>query len=134
LDAELVDRDGVDVHPRPVRWQWTGTEHRSHGFGGLAQHGAGVFGCAEHFLGGNYVELDSGVGVGTGDIGWGIPVLGVELIELHPGGFLGGVVVDQVHAFGDGLNEFRAELLLLRGIQAFVHQVHANENHHIVLS
>src|SRR6201997_4455230 len=25
----LVERDRVDVHPGPVRWQWTGTEHRS---------------------------------------------------------------------------------------------------------
>jgi len=77
-------------------------------------------GEAEQFLGGNYVELDSGVGVGTGDIGWGIPVLGVKLIELHPRGFLVGVVVDQVLDFGDGVNEFRAEFLLC-GIQAFLH-------------
>jgi hypothetical protein len=32
-----------------------------------------------------------------------------------------GVVVDQILDFGDGLNEFRAELLLLRGVQAFLH-------------
>ena len=47
----LVERDGVDVYPRPVRWQWAGTEHRSHGLGSLAQHGAGVFECAEQYLG-----------------------------------------------------------------------------------
>ena len=40
-----------------------------------------------------------------------------------------GVVVDQVFDFGDGLNEFRAELLLLRGVQASLHQVHTNEDH-----
>jgi hypothetical protein len=45
-----------------------------------------------------------------------------------------GVVVDQVLDFGDGLNKFCAKFLLLRGIQAVLHQVHTNENHHFFLS
>jgi hypothetical protein len=59
-----------------------------------------------------------GVGVGAVKIGWGIPVLGFELVELHPGGFLVLLVVGDALDVGNGLDQFRAQLILLSGAQA----------------
>jgi hypothetical protein len=80
----LIERDDVDMHPRPMRWQQAGSENRPHGLVGFAQHVAGSFGCFKQFLRDDDVELDPGVGVGATEVGRGIPVLGFKLIRLHP--------------------------------------------------
>jgi hypothetical protein len=100
-----------------------------HGLVGLAEHGAGVSGGGEQLLRGDDLELDRGVWAGTREIGRGVPVLGLELIKLHPGGFLVTFVVDQALDIGNGLDEFRAQLIFLCGTQVAFDHVYADENH-----